>query len=138
MKYNKEDIINGYIKLKERIIESKVMLLPNAIIKDEETLNVFLNHAVSMIGKDLKDYDKKDKIVTNVLGKIAFQSLNILMEKDPDMVNNYYNKIMEADPEEYKGTNIIEIFSNHLKQNLIVHEEYEKVMDIDKKLKENQ
>lgn len=133
--YNLDDMIKSFDKVKQDIIDSKILLLPNSIVKDEETLDRLFEYAKANIGKNYEDYNELDKKVTNVIASITLKAHTMLMDQNPEILDGLYKTVMEIEPESFEGTNILEVFSDHLKKNLIKHEEYEKVIEVDNKLK---
>ena len=133
--YNLDDMIKSFDKVKQDIIDSKILLLPNSIVKDEATGDRVFEYAKASVGKDYEDYNELDKKVTSVIASITLKAHTMLMDQNPEILDGLYKTVMEIEPESFEGTNILEVFSDHLKKNLIKHEEYEKVIEVDNKLK---
>jgi len=135
MKNKKNPLINGLIILKQDILDSNYFLLPDAIIRDEETLDNLFTYAIDNIDKKYEDYTEEDKKLTNILGTVTLHAQTLIIAKHPERLQTYYHNMMKLDLKEFDIGNLIEVFAKHLKDNLITHEEYEKIIEMDKKYK---
>lgn len=132
---NQEEMEKAVSMLRKMIIDSNMLLMPNAIISDEERLDEILGAFTNIFKKnkhfEMKDLPENDRNVLALVYILFIKALSEAMKKDPQMTLDAYDQFMsgfisEGSPMQQK------LFKEIVKSNLIEHEEYEKIPALDK------